>query len=150
MSLRIMLSVALLFVLVAGCTATREPIVTVEPAFAPASVDWSRSTRINVVLESFDFTPDRMTFERGQPYRLHLENHANGGHNFDAPEFFRSVYLRPDATSAKIKAAGGVIELRRNGATDIYFVPTKSGNFPLECSHFLHGSFGMVGKIVVK
>jgi len=145
-----MLSVALVFVLIAGCTATREPIVSVAPALAPASVDWSRSTRINVALESFNFTPDRMTFERGQPYRLHLENHGSGGHNFDAPEFFRSVYLRPDATTAKIKAAGGVIELRRNGETDIYFVPSKSGNFPLVCSRFLHESFGMVGKIVVK
>ncbi len=149
MLVRSKLSVALAFALLAGCAATREPMATAEPAEAAAPVDWSSATTINVALESFKFAPDRLTFERGRPYRLHLENQSDGGHNFDALEFFRSVILRPDATTEEIKAAGGVIELSRGGETDIYFVPSQSGSFTLECSRFLHASFGMIGEIVV-
>jgi uncharacterized cupredoxin-like copper-binding protein len=136
--------------LLAGCAPTREPIVPAEPAEAPVSLDWSKSERISLALDSFEFRPDRLTFARGQPYRLHLENHGNAAHNFDAPAFFRSLALKSDTTTAEITAAGGLVEIRPRGEADIYFVPTKSGDFSFECSHFLHASFGMVGHITVK
>jgi len=148
MRLPLLGSVVLLGSLLAGCAAPRQPIT---PATAGATaVDWAQARRVDVILDSFEFAPERLTFARGQPYRLHLENKADGGHNFDAPAFFRSVALRPDATSAKIAAAGGALELRANEAADVYFVASRAGAYPLECSHTFHAAFGMTGEIVVK
>lgn len=148
MRLRLAGSVVLLGLLLAGCECPRPPITST--ARAAAAVDWSQARQAVVVLDSFEFTPERLTFARGQPYRLHLENRADGGHNFDAPEFFRSVTLRPDATTAKIAAAGGVLELRAGQAADIYFVASRAGTYPLECSHAFHAALGMTGEIVVQ
>lgn len=143
--------VLVLLCLLAGCGApARGPIASAELTAAPASLDWSKSERIDLVLDSFEFTPGQLTFAAGRPYRLHLENRANSGHNFDAPEFFRSLALKSDATTQEIGAAGGLLEILPNGEADIYFVPTKSGSFSFKCSHLLHASFGMVGSITVQ
>lgn len=136
--------------LLAGCSTGREPIASAAPATAPASIDWSKAEEVDVTLKSFEFLPDHMDFRQGHPYRLHLENRADGGHNLDAADFFRSTILKPGPIADKIRAAGGVLELPPGNAADIYLVPTKAGAYPVECSHFLHAAFGMVGRIVVE
>jgi hypothetical protein len=88
--------------------------------------------------------------DHGHPYRLHLENRGSGGHNFDAPDFFRSAALRGDA-AAELRDGEGAAELARDEAKDVYLVPTRAGTFPLECSHLLHAAiFGMIGEIEVR
>lgn len=150
MSIRNAVPIIVLLGLLASCTTAREPIMSAETNKAPASLDWSNAQRINLVLDSFEFRPDHLTFDRGQPYRLHLENHSGSGHNLDAPEFFRTTALRSDATAERAIAAGGLVEVPPGGETDIYFVPAESGHFSFRCSHLLHETFGMVGDITVK
>jgi uncharacterized cupredoxin-like copper-binding protein len=135
--------------LLAGCTAGHEPITSATPSAAPASIDWSKAEEIDVTLKSFEFMPANIDLRHGKPYRLHLENQADTGHNLDAPDFFHSAVLEPGPIADKIKAAGGMVEVPPGGSADIYLVPTKAGTFDIKCSHFLHASFGMVGKIVV-
>ena len=76
--------------LLAGCAAEREPITpSAEAAVGPA--DCGRgpgAERVDVMLAEFDFAPNHLLFERGRPYRLHMENRGSGGHNFAAPAFF--------------------------------------------------------------
>jgi len=148
MTIRLSACCALLAVLMTGCAGSRAPIAP--SSTAATSADWSKATRIDVVLESFAFAPDHLVFARGRSYRLHLKNRADGGHNFDAPAFFRTVELKPDATSAAVRKSGGVVELPAGGEADVYFVPDRAGRYPLICSHFLHESFGMEGDIVVR
>jgi uncharacterized cupredoxin-like copper-binding protein len=139
----------MMLLLLAGCAAEREPITpSAEPAAVPADVNWSRAERVDVMLAEFDFAPNHLLFERGRPYRLHMENRGSGGHNFAAPAFFDSVALRDNAVKPETRATGGV-ELARGEVKDVYFVPLQAGTFPLECSHLLHPIFGMTGEIVV-
>jgi uncharacterized cupredoxin-like copper-binding protein len=111
---------------------------------APTNTNWSQAQRINVILSNFEFTPRQISFKKDQPYLLHLENRSSGSHNFDAPEFFQTVMLRD--TNALGQDA---IELAKGEAKDIYLVPSKTGTFPLVCSHFMHESMGMTGGIKV-
>ena len=141
----------LALLLLAGCATEPEPIrPPAEAAKHLADVDWSQAERVEVTLTDFAFAPDRLVFERGQPYRLHLENRGSGGHNFAAPAFFQAVALRADAVANAAGARGGEIELAAGEAKDAYLVPLQAGRFPLECTHFLHPIFGMTGEIVVR
>jgi uncharacterized cupredoxin-like copper-binding protein len=135
----------------AACVSRPEPPTTPGPGAArsPADVDWSRAEQVGVTLSDFSFGPSRIVLEHEHPYRLHLDNRGSGGHNFDAPDFFRAAALREDAVAAE--ARQGAVELARGEAKDLYLVPTGAGTYPLECSHLLHASiFGMTGEIEVR
>jgi uncharacterized cupredoxin-like copper-binding protein len=140
-----------ILLLVSGCAGQREPLTPpAGPSPDLAGVDWSRAERVDVTLADFSFTPDHLQFDRGRPYVLHLENRGSGGHNFDAPAFFRAVALRGEGSSAEILASGGKVELAGGKAVDVYLVPQLAGTYPLECSHPLHSIFGMTGEIVIQ
>ena len=83
-----------------------------------SAVDWSRAEQVDVTLVDFSFRPSRIVLEHGHPYRLHLENRGSGGHNFDAPDFFRSVVLREDAAT-ELRDGKGAVELARDEVKDI-------------------------------
>jgi uncharacterized cupredoxin-like copper-binding protein len=138
----------------AGCAAGTGP-GTAPPdaatAGGAAAVDWAKAERVDVALVDFDFQPARIVLERGQPYQLHLENRGKGGHNFDAPAFFRAVTLRDGPMATEVRDGKGAVELARGQSKDIDLVPTEPGTYPLECTHLLHAAiFGMTGEIVVK
>jgi uncharacterized cupredoxin-like copper-binding protein len=139
----------MMLLLLAGCAAEREPITpSAEATARSGDVDWPQAERVDVVLADFDFAPNHLLFERGRPYRLHMQNRGSGGHDFAAPAFFDSVALRDDDVAAEARAKGGV-ELALGEVRDVYFVPLQAGTFPLECTHLLHPIFGMTGEIVV-
>ena len=149
MTIRRMLLLALLALV--GCTPRPEPPTAPGAAApVPSAVDWSRAEQVDVTLVDFSFRPSRIVLEHGRPYRLHLENRGSGGHNFDAPDFFRSVALREDAAT-ELRDGKGAVELARDEVKDVYLVPMRAGTFPLECSHLLHAIiFGMTGEIEVR
>jgi len=102
---------------------------------------------VAVELSSFKFTPSVLTLQHGHTYRLHLVNAAGGGHDFAAPAFFASSAIAP-ADQAKV--AGGKVRLSGKQTVDITLTPQKAGTFPLNCTHFMHTSFGMTGRITVQ
>jgi uncharacterized cupredoxin-like copper-binding protein len=145
-----MLPLALLALVLVGCASRPERPTAQEAAPVAADVDWSRAEQVDVILVDFSFRPSRIVLDHGRPYRLHLENRGSGGHNFDAPDFFRSAALRGDA-AAELRDGKGAVELARGEAKDVYLVPMRAGTFPLECSHLLHAViFGMTGEIEVR
>ena len=112
-----------------------------------AQADWGTAHEIEVRLSNFAFTPDKIEMKSGEAYRLHLVNTANGGHNFDAPQFFAAAQIAPP-DQAKVKK--GTVELKKSESADIRLVAPAPGTYKLHCSHFLHSSFGMTGEIVVR
>ncbi len=137
----------LVLLLLAGCATVHPPIAA--PTETP-TVDWSQARRIDVVLDDFAFTPDRLTLSTGRPYRLHLENRGSGGHNFDAPAFFRMVTFRDGPAADRVRMSGGIAELAGGETMDVEVVPRTPGSYPLDCSHPFHAGFGMTGEIVVR
>jgi len=102
---------------------------------------------VSVELSSFKFAPAEITLRHGQTYRLHLVNASGGGHDFTAPEFFAASSV---AAGDRGLIADGKVRMAGKQAIDITLTPEKAGTFPLRCSHFLHSSMGMNGRITVQ
>ena len=122
--------------------ATLALAATAGSAQAPA--DFGRAAAVEIVLTSFSFTPDTLHLRAGVPVRLTIRD-AKGSHNFAAPKFFAAARIAPEDVG---KVRGGKIELEGGEAVTIRMVPA-AGTYKLTCTHFLHTSFGMKGRIVV-
>lgn len=114
------------------------------PGSAQGPIDYSRAPAVEVVLKSFSFTPETIRLRAGVPVRLTIRD-AKGAHNFAAPEFFRAARVAPEDAD---KIRRGRIELAAGDVVAIRLVPV-AGSYKLICTHFLHTSFGMKGRIVV-
>jgi uncharacterized cupredoxin-like copper-binding protein len=101
--------------------------------------------QVNVVTTESKFTPNKLTFRRGIPYRLHVENRGKEMHEFNAADLFKSskisnpAVLNPDKTE---------LVLKPGEAKDLYFIPKKAGHFRLVCPD--HDWAGMTGEITVE
>lgn len=115
------------------------------PASA-AGPDWGTAQEVEVRLSSFAFTPSRIQLVAGRPYILRLINSANGGHNFHAKDFLAAAQLAP-ADQTRVRK--GTIEVAGDQTVEVRLVAPAPGRYPLDCSHFLHDSFGMSGEIDV-
>ena len=104
--------------------------------------------RIDVILSNFDFDPRVVTFRHGERYHLHLRNASRGGHSFKAQAFFADASMAPEE---RAKITDGKIELDGGETVDLMLTaPATPATYDLKCTHFLHGAFGMTGKIVVQ
>lgn len=140
-----------LILLLGGCGTAHAPLTAPPGAQAAlAQADWRMAQRTEVGLESFDFQPDTLRLKKGRPYVLRLTNLASGGHNFDAPAFFATTALATGPVERKLGTDGGVIEVEAGRTMEVRLIPLKAGTYPLTCSHPLHESFGMYGKIIVQ
>lgn len=101
--------------------------------------------RIDVALSNFKFTPSTIELLHGQSYVLHLT--SSGGHSFAAKEFFSAAAM-PAADRKILK--DGKVELDGGEVVDLHFTAPRPGSYPIKCTHFLHASFGMTGKFVVR
>ena len=102
---------------------------------------------VTVSLSSFKFSPSELTLRQGREYRLHLVNTSGGGHDFTAPEFFAASLVAP---GNRVLVAGGKVKLAGRQSVDVILTPEKTGTYPLHCSHFMHSSMGMSGRIDVE
>jgi uncharacterized cupredoxin-like copper-binding protein len=110
----------------------------------PTAVDWAKARRVDVVMTEYRFIPDHLTFQRGVPYRLHLENHGKELHEMTAPDFFKAVMLRDPGVRSP---ASGDVDVRPSQQKDVYFVAERAGRYELSCAD--HDWAGMTGEIVV-
>ena len=103
--------------------------------------------RVEIDLSNFRFTPATITLRHGQAYVLHFVNTAKGGHDFAAKAFFDAATVAPEDRAAVAK---GEIELRGGQSADVRLTAPAAGTYEAHCSHFMHSTFGMTGKIVVQ
>lgn len=114
-------------------------------ASAEAAVDWSQAQTITMTETEYRFTPKKLTFRLGVPYRLHLENRGRELHEFTAPSFVRSAEIHnPEVLNADRTE----IVLKPGEAKDLYFVAKAAGRYRFICAD--HDWAGMTGKITVK
>jgi uncharacterized cupredoxin-like copper-binding protein len=114
---------------------------------APAvkAMDGAQALPVTVVATEYHFAPDKLSFKRSLTYRLHIENHGKELHEFNAPDFFKSIelgdpaVLNPDRTE---------ILVHPGEAKDLTFVALKAGHYRLICSD--HDWAGMTGEITVE
>src|SRR5260370_40265588 len=63
------------------------------PDRTPREADWANAETVAVTMVHYEFIPDRLSFRRGVPYRLHLKNHGSAVPDFSAPECFKTIAL---------------------------------------------------------
>lgn len=113
---------------------------------APVSAA-QQAAKTEVVLANFSFTPADLHLQAGQNVTIHFVNEGSGGHDFTAAEFFSTATMDA-ANRAKVDGAKGRVSLGKGQAMDVTLTP-KAGEYAVHCSHFLHSSMGMTGKILV-
>ncbi len=116
-------------------------------AWAQDPTQWDAAPHVRIALSSFDFTPATIELVHGQPYVLDLVNTGGGGHNFAAPDFFRTAAMAPrDATRVR----HGKVEVEGHEQLSLRIIAPAAGDYRLSCTHFLHKGFGMKGLIRVR
>jgi uncharacterized cupredoxin-like copper-binding protein len=124
-----------------GCVLALAMLVS-----APAgAVEWDKAQTVSVATREYEFAPNQLTFRRGMPYRLHLENHGRETHEFTAPAFIKTLKIRNPKV---LNADRTEVVLQPGQARDFYFVPQKAGHYPLICAD--HDWAGMTGEITVE
>ena len=96
-------------------------------------------------MTEYQFTPNHLTFRRGIPYRLHLENRGKEIHEFTAPAFFKAVALRDPRV---LWTGGEEVVVQPGASADVDLIPLRAGHFDLKCED--HDWAGMTGDIVVR
>jgi plastocyanin len=113
---------------------------------APVSAA-QQATKTEVVLANFSFAPEELHLHAGQSTTIHFVNNGSGGHDFTAAEFFAAATMDA-ANRARIGGAKGRVSLGKDESVDVTLIP-RAGTYKAHCSHFMHSSLGMTGKIVV-
>ena len=101
--------------------------------------------QVTVVTTESKFTPNKLTFRRGIPYRLHVENRGKELHEFNAADFFKSAKINNPTV---LNADKTELVLHPKDAKDLYFIPKQAGHFRLYCPD--HDWAGMTGEITVE
>ena len=101
---------------------------------------------IAIELDSFEFTPSTIAMTHGQSYVLRLTNVSDGDHDFAAPRFFDAARIAPQDSSA---VAEGRVEVPGRETVSIRLTAPARGTYRIRCTHFMHSTFGMKGRIVV-
>jgi uncharacterized cupredoxin-like copper-binding protein len=119
-------------------------ILAADPA-AP-NIDWAGARLVTVELVDDRFVPDKLVFQRGVAYRLHMENGGADIHDFTAPEFFNAIAIRnPEVLERTRKDE---VSLQPKEQKDLYFVAQKPGVYKLTCVN--HDWDNMTGDITVE
>lgn len=100
---------------------------------------------ITVQMSNFAFSPAQLRLKAGVPVRLRLVNESSGGHDFSAPGFFAASSIPSDSPAP----ANGAVAVGSHKTVEVVVVPRTPGTYRFECTHFLHGFFGMHGTITV-
>jgi uncharacterized cupredoxin-like copper-binding protein len=109
------------------------------------AVEWDKAQTVTVATSEYQFDPNRLTFRRGVPYRLHLENHGRELHEFTAPDFIKTLRIRNPKV---LNADHTEVEIPPGTSKDFYFVPKTAGHYSLICGD--HDWAGMTGDITVE
>lgn len=117
------------------------PLVLAAPASVPAQAP---PRTVEIRLSSFDYTPSEIRLRAGEPVVLRLVNGGRGGHNFSAPAFFASADV-----PAGQNIRNGTIEVPSRQTVSVRLTPAR-GSYRLRCTHTLHSTLGMRGRIIVE
>ncbi|MFQ5603973.1 MAG: plastocyanin/azurin family copper-binding protein [bacterium] len=120
---------------------------------------WSTAQEVTVqMIENADgslaFDPETLTLTKDTGYKINLVNDGSNEskHYYTCTDFYKSVVTRKAEDSyAEIKVPYfNAIELLIGGNTELFLVPTKTGEFEVICTIAGHQEAGMHGHIVVQ
>ena len=129
------------------------PLAFAEKPHGPKAIE------VNISVGTSDgqmkFTPDTLTFERGNYYKLVITNPSSEDHYFTSDAFATHIFTRKvevmdkeGKTIAEIHGAINDMELKPGARVEWFFFPmTKGKNLKLFCHKKGHEAQGMVGSV---
>jgi uncharacterized cupredoxin-like copper-binding protein len=117
-----------------------------------SDADWSKMKTITVTMGEYNFSPARLHFIAGVPYKLTIKNSGEAKHYFVSGKFFKAIALRKVETQdGEIKAPYlTAVEVFPGRSVDLYFVPVTKDAYRLTCTIKGHAEKGMTGQIVIE
>lgn len=118
-----------------------------------------KAIEVNISVGTVDgqmkFTPESLTFERGNYYKLVITNPSSDEHYFTSDAFATHIFTRKvevmdkeGKTIAEIHGAINDLELKPGARVEWFFFPmTKGNDLKLFCHKKGHEAQGMVGSI---
>jgi plastocyanin len=113
---------------------------------APAASAPQSPATFEVRLSSFDYSPREIRLRAGQPVILNLINVSGGGHDFASPSFFAASTIHRGGTA---RIDRGRVEVPARQSRTVHLTPAR-GQYRLRCTHTLHSTLGMRGRIIVE
>ena len=113
---------------------------------ASAAPEWRQAREYDVLLSSFDISPQTISLKAGQPLRLRLINNSSEAHSFSAGAFFAAGEIRKRERDA---VSGGAIHVAAGETREILLVPA-AGRYSARCANLLHRILGMSARIIVE
>ena len=102
---------------------------------------------VEMHLSSFRFDPSTVHLVHGRRYVFHFVNLAGGGHDFVARRFFAAAGM---SQTGRAFVRGGEVELAGRAQASLELVAPSPGQYEFHCSHLMHETFGMKGRLVVE
>lgn len=129
------------------------PFTYAEKPHGPKAIEVNIS--VGTADDQMKFTPDTLTFERGNYYKLVITNPSSDEHYFTSDTFATHIFTRKvevmdkeGKTIAEIHGAINDMELKPGTSVKWFFFPmTKGKNMKLFCHKKGHEAQGMVGSI---
>lgn len=145
--------IAVIALAVAGCASDKPNSQSAANQTAAINAaDWSKAQAVNVELANYKFTPTNLTFQHGQPYKLHLVNTSDHAHTFSSDTFFKAIAMQKMLKNGNDVSTADLVEdinLEPGEQVDLFFIPDKAGTYDLYCGKFMHETMGMHGQITV-
>lgn len=117
-----------------------------------APMDWAKAKVVAVTLSEYKFSPASVDFRVNVPYRLVLQNTGTRDHAFVSKGFFKAIaahkLVSADAVVSEPYLAS--IGVPAGAQKELSFVPVRKGTYDLQCTVFLHQTFGMEGTITIR
>jgi len=136
-----------------GCGHHHHAMYVRDAADRVKAADWSRMETVTVTMTDYAFNPPSVAFSKGVPYKLVIENKGSQKHYFTAENFFRAIATRKlqSNTDGEVKAPYfSAIEVYPGRSLDLYFIPVRTGSYPLICTIEGHEGKGMKGEIRIE
>lgn len=116
-----------------------------------SEIDWDQATRIDINLHDHDFMPRKLEFSRGKPYILKLKNVGAQAHDMVGGSFFQAIVIKMVSSNdgRVVTPYLKSVHVRSKHEIDIWFVPTRAGQFDFHCSLPGHQEAGMEGEILI-
>lgn len=119
---------------------------------------WSNATEVEVQMTengdgSLAFTPEELSLTKDSGYKIKLINATTNisKHYYTAEDFYKTTVTRKaEDSNAEIKVPYfKAIELLIGGSTELFMVPTVTGQYEVQCTITGHTEAGMHGHISV-
>lgn len=116
-----------------------------------AEADWNAAQIIELQLVNHAFVPNEFSVRRNKPVRLMLRNTSKSDHTFVSTPFFKGIAVRQLVGSGVTYTTAWVekVVVPAGETKELWFVPTRYGAYPFECTVTGHSLLGMKGVVTV-